>query len=150
MCGIMKYFRKICGELIYTWKTFKLESRLGSNLTFSSGSVTWKIFQVQTWKSPTKHSKIYMLQPKYTIFARFELTDSNLEKYPGLHLTIPFSRHRLIPQKWNSYHVAYNASSFHSLPEGTSGVKELTGKYQGKTNSVHSGADPSYRGLCKG
>ena len=28
------------GELFYTWKTFKLESRLGSNLTFSSGSVT--------------------------------------------------------------------------------------------------------------
>jgi hypothetical protein len=34
-------FTKITvGELIYTWKTLKLESRLGSNLTFSSGSVT--------------------------------------------------------------------------------------------------------------
>ena len=32
------------GELIYTWKTFRLRSRLGSNLTFFSGSVNLNIF----------------------------------------------------------------------------------------------------------
>jgi len=32
------------GELIYAWKNFRLGSRLGSNLTFFSGSVNLNIF----------------------------------------------------------------------------------------------------------
>ena len=52
------------GELIYAWKKVRLKSRLGSILTFFPGSVNLDFFpQVQTWKSPTKHSKISRLQP---------------------------------------------------------------------------------------
>ena len=60
-------FQRTIGELIYTCKTFKLESRLGSNLTFFSGSFNLNIFpgsnlkisyqtkqdlQVTTWLQP--------------------------------------------------------------------------------------------------
>ena len=35
---------KIYGELVYTWKKFRLGPRLGSNMTFFTGSVNQNIF----------------------------------------------------------------------------------------------------------
>ena len=50
----------LCYKLTF-WQVWNY--RLGSNLTLFTGSVYLNIFQVQTWPSPAKQSKIFRWQP---------------------------------------------------------------------------------------